>query len=141
MFKLLPLSFAASLLMIQDAYSHEGHSEKGHYVEISTDKLKTVIENEKGLFLIDARPSRYDDGFRIPGTLSLSFDASEEEIQEKLPHKNGLIVLYCGTKKCPTSRFLADRLVMMGYDNVYRYSGGLEEWRKAKLPLVSSNEN
>jgi rhodanese-related sulfurtransferase len=67
----------------------------------------------------------------IPG--SIHFD-TEDEMLANL-QKGDDIVVYCTNPACLASIAAYHRLLDQGYTNVRRYSGGLEDWENAGLPL------
>jgi rhodanese-related sulfurtransferase len=99
------------------------------YREIQTDALSKLVRSANPLLMIvDARMPEYDDGKRIPGAKVIPVNATIENITANLPDKQAMIVVYCENAQCPASGLLADRLVRMGYKNVWKYKGGIEEW-------------
>ena len=97
--------------------------------------LKTLMDTKTPIVLIDARSGKYDDGQRIPGAKQLSPEAADADIAKVLPSKDALIVAYCTSLKCPASKMLAEKLVKMGYKNIIKYPGGIEEWIKLGNPV------
>jgi len=51
------------------------------------------------------------------------------------PDKEKTLVIYCGFVKCTRSHNGAAWAVKLGYNNVYRYSGGVFAWKGAKYPV------
>lgn len=113
------------------------HTENApHYHEISTPELKQRIEKQgRHIVILDTRTKEYDDGRRIPGAKFFPYNSKDEEIALTIPKKDTLVVVYCTNSKCPASKFLADRLVVMGYTNVYKYGEGIEGWIKGGNPI------
>ena len=99
--------------------------------EVGTAALKTLIDSGVPMTIVDARTGKFDDGRRIPGAVSLSPEASEQDIQKVLNSKETLVVSYCANLKCPASRMLALRLLGLGYKHVLEYSQGIEGWTEA----------
>ncbi len=46
------------------------------------------------------------------------------------------IVIFCLSAECWLSYNAALRAVRLGYENVHWYRGGIDAWKKAKLPTV-----
>lgn len=128
------LVFASSL----HAHGNHSHSspinetqiDNSHdYREIQTELLSKLVRSANpSLMIVDSRIMQDDDGKRIPGAKLIPVNAAIENITANLPDKEAMIVVYCANAKCPASGLLAGRLVRMGYKNVWRYSGGIEEW-------------
>jgi rhodanese-related sulfurtransferase len=97
---------------------------------ITTFQMKAYVDSGKAI-LLDARSGKFDDGYRIPGAKSLNGQSTAEEAAAVIPTKDSLVVTYCSNLQCPASKALADRLVSLGYSNVYEYPEGIAGWRAA----------
>lgn len=107
------------------------------YGHIDARGLKALMDANPSFLLLDARGNKWNDGTMIPGAILASYELSQEELEQIIPSKNDLIVVYCYTFTCPLSRYLTDKLVELGYNNVLEYPGGLKEWRDiAEYPVV-----
>jgi rhodanese-related sulfurtransferase len=116
------------------AYTHvEDHTT--HTQTVAADTLKDWLDRGKTVVILDARTKEYDDGNRLPGAKSLPYDAKDEEIRQIVPSKESLLVVYCSNPRCPASKFLADRLVEMGYTNVFKYAEGISDWKSKGYPI------
>jgi rhodanese-related sulfurtransferase len=103
---------------------------------IGTAALKTMMDAGVPMTFVDSRTGKYDDGRRIPGALSLSPVATEQEIQNVLKSKDALIVSYCANLKCHASLMLAVRLQGLGYKHILEYPYGIEGWFEAGFPVM-----
>ena len=54
-----------------------------------------------------------------------------KEITKALPSKQAMIVVYCGSAKCPLSGQLAAKLSELGYENIVEYRPGIKGWKEA----------
>lgn len=99
------------------------------YGHIDAHGLKALIDANTPFVLLDARGHKWNDGTMIPGAILASYEFSSEELEQIIPNQYDLIVVYCYTSACPLSKYLANKLVEFGYNNVVEYSGGLKEWR------------
>jgi thiosulfate/3-mercaptopyruvate sulfurtransferase len=119
---------------------------KGEYKTVTTEELKKWIDEKKDMLIVDTMP--YEDSYKkqhVPGAVQFEFPVKEvtnlddktKADYEKLlgPDKNRLIVVYCGFTKCGRSHNGAMRAVKMGYQNVYRYPGGIKAWTEAGYPV------
>jgi rhodanese-related sulfurtransferase len=52
--------------------------------------------------------------------------------------KDTPIVVYCASYICPISAQAWHTLHELGFENVYAYEGGMNEWYHAKLPVVGA---
>ena len=120
--------------------------ERGGYRIVSTEELKSWLDQKKPMLIVDTMP--YEASYKkqhIPGAVSMEFpipemtklDDKTKAAFEKLlgPDKNRLIVFYCGFVKCTRSHNGAMWAVKLGYKNVYRQPGGIKAWDEAEYPV------
>lgn len=98
------------------------------YGHIDAKTLKNLIDTRTSMKILDARNEKWDDGRRIPGAKSLPFDSSPEEMQQMVPNKDDLVVVYCGAYVCPLGKQLVESMLDQGYTHVLEYAGGIKEW-------------
>lgn len=77
----------------------------------------------------------------IPGSINIPVDDIEELAPKVLPDKSQHIVVYCANADCSASPKAAQKLESMGYENVYDFEGGLEEWNEKKEECCKSKED
>jgi rhodanese-related sulfurtransferase len=92
----------------------------------------------KALFLDARRSSVYAEG-HIAG--ARSFPVWEADIDQRVKglYEEGLdqkapVVVYCSGGACEDSHMLAEKLYMVGFDNVLIYKDGFPDWQKRALP-------
>jgi rhodanese-related sulfurtransferase len=115
---------------------------KGGYKIVTTEELKSWIDQKKDMLIVDTMP--YEDSFKkqhVPRAVQFEFPKEEvsnlddktKSAFEKIlgPNKDRLIVIYCGFTKCGRSHNGAMWAVKLGYKNVYRYPGGIKAWMEA----------
>lgn len=127
------------------AFAHGNHSmdskneSQPHYHDIHAKELKALIDSGQAITILDARTPEYDDKSRLPHAQFIPYDSPEKEIYSKIPSKESIIVVYCTSLHCPASKYLADRLVKMGYTNVYKYSEGIQDWKDKGYPIEKAS--
>jgi rhodanese-related sulfurtransferase len=102
---------------------------------IERDAVKEKID--MGATVVEALPKEYWKDTRLPGALNLPHDQVDALASGLLPEKQAEIIVYCTGSSCPNSGIAADRLVALGYTNVYAYKAGKEDWVDAGLPTES----
>ncbi len=149
-FSLMSNSFAAwgerELETEKIAVNFAREMERGGYKIVSTEELKSWIDQKKNMLIVDTMP--YEDSYKkqhIPGAVQFEFpipevtnlDDKTKVAYEKVlgPDKNRLIVVYCGFTKCTRSHNGAMWAIKLGYKNVYRYPGGIKAWMEAEYPV------
>ncbi len=100
---------------------------------ISRDELEAGLDAGT-LTAVDALPESYYSQQHLPGALNLVADDVETRAKELLPDKNAAIVTYCSNPACQNSTQVAAKLEQLGYTNVRKYAGGIQDWAEAGLP-------
>lgn len=111
-------------------------------VEITTEDAEALFRQGR-LFLDARRTSAYTDG-HIPG--ARSFPVWESDIADRVKaffeegggdrDQNAPIVIYCSGGDCEDSHMLAEKLYMVGFNNLLVYKDGFPAWQKRGLPAV-----
>jgi len=101
--------------------------------EISTDQVKTMIDNKDAFYLIDVRDREEFEQGHLAQAQFLSKGWVEAKIHEFIKDKNETIVLYCGGGN--RSILAADNLKKMGYQNILSMSGGIKKWIREGKPV------
>jgi len=110
--------------------------------QVNTAQLRQLLDKDKNLVLIDIRAG--DEISYMGGVIDavqnthiprgwLEFRISDIVINKQTP-----IVVYCGTGV--RSPLATQTLMQMGYSNVSNYTDSFAAWKKAKLPIRSSDK-
>ncbi|MCH2547284.1 MAG: rhodanese-like domain-containing protein [Alphaproteobacteria bacterium] len=106
--------------------------------EITAEDLQILIDTSPELVIIDARRGDSFAEGHIPGAVALTADnATAEAVAAIAPKKTMPMVFYCGNVKCPASAKVAHKVADMGYNKLYKYSGGIDDWKAKGLPLAT----
>ena len=126
--------------------------QRGGYDVVTTEELKQWVDSGKDVLIVDTMP--YEDSYKkqhVPGAVQFLFpipDMEEWDVQQTGgktrddfktllgDDKSKPIVIYCGFVKCTRSHNGAAWAVKLGYENVYRYSGGIFAWKGADFPVA-----
>jgi rhodanese-related sulfurtransferase len=127
---------------------------RGGYDVVGTEELKEWIDSGKKMVIVDTMP--YAESYQkmhLPGAVQFLFpipdmqawDAKETggKYQDDFVKLLGedrekTIVVYCGFVKCTRSHNGAAWAVKLGYQNVFRYPGGIFAWKGAGYPVESA---
>ncbi len=119
--------------------------QKGGYGVVTGEELKQWIDSGKDMVIVDTMP--YEDSYKkehVPGAGQFLFPIPDMDAwddaetagktkadYEKLlgPDKGKPIVVYCGFVKCTRSHNGAVWARKLGYENVYRFPGGIFAWK------------
>jgi rhodanese-related sulfurtransferase len=104
---------------------------------ITADELKEALESEHPPVLINTLPAEAHEARHIPGSINVPTDAIDT-IEELVPNKDDMIVVYCANADCEASPTAARKLEEMGYTNVADFEDGYAGWRQAGHPLVGT---
>ena len=107
-------------------------------VEVPFADVQRLYEN-KALFIDARRSSVFADG-HIAGARSVPVWEADVDARVKGLYEEGLdqrapIVVYCSGGNCEDSHMLAEKLYMVGFDNVLIYKDGFPDWQKRGLPV------
>lgn len=114
----------------------EARALKAGFQLADTATARKIIEAKTHL-VFDARPAADFKAGRLPGAVSLPYDAVGAEFQNVAVLLLGgqPILTYCSGLVCDESFLLTEFLRQQGHTNVVLYSGGYEEWTRAGLPV------
>jgi rhodanese-related sulfurtransferase len=101
---------------------------------ITRDELAAEIE-AGAVTVVDALGGEYYAKQHLPGAIALVEADVDRLAPTLLPDRAAPIVTYCSNSACPNSQRVADRLTALGYTNVRKYAGGIEDWVGAGLPV------
>lgn len=102
----------------------------GSYKNVTPKELNTMLKNKDFVFVNVHIPFAGN----IAGTdLSIPYDQIENELSQLPSDNNARIVLYCRSGHMST--IAAEKLVSLGYTNIWSLKGGMVEWEKAGFAL------
>ena len=94
-------------------------------MNITAEEAKQIMDNEEGYFILDVRTQEEYDASHIPGAILIPYTQIEEKVDEMLPDKDQLILVYCRSGR--RSKIAAEALVELGYTNIKEF-GGIIDW-------------
>jgi rhodanese-related sulfurtransferase len=102
----------------------------GSYQDVTPDELNTMFK-DKDFVLVNVH---------IPFTgniketdVSIPYDQIEQNLSQLPADKNTRIVLYCRSGRM--SQIAAEKLVSLGYTNIWNLKGGMVDWEQAGYKL------
>lgn len=105
--------------------------------EITREELKARIDRGEDLIVVETLGPGYYEDAHLPGAINIPHTKVEELAPAMLPDKSAEIVVYCSNKACQNSPQAARRLIALGYENVYDYEEGKQDWIEAGFPTES----
>ena len=116
--------------LVAEAQAQIGHT--------AAETLKTAIDNNEPVVILDVRDEEQYDAEHLPGAISLPRAAIELEIDELVPDQDTHIIAHCGGNT--RGSLSAHTLQIMGYENASVLTGGFRGWKAAGLPTEKRDE-
>ncbi|MBN2681780.1 MAG: rhodanese-like domain-containing protein [Bacteroidales bacterium] len=101
---------------------------------ITAEDLKSAVENEEKLYIIDCREENEYDSACIKGAVNVPRGLAEFTISNAAPERRSKLVVYCSNGD--RSSLLASVLPKMKFSNVVVLEGGFENWKQQFPDLV-----
>jgi rhodanese-related sulfurtransferase len=98
----------------------------GSYKNVSPDELNVMLKNKGFVFINVHIPFA---GNIANTDLSIPYDQIEQNLSQLPSDKSAKVVLYCRSGRM--SQMAAEKLVSLGYTNIWNLKGGMVEWEKA----------
>jgi rhodanese-related sulfurtransferase len=120
--------------------AESGREERDGICFVSLDEFREFVET--GAPVLDARTSDEYEAGHIPGAMLCDYFELGYYLDIVLPRLNPdeEIGIYCTGPSCDDSEMLARELYAMGYKRLCVFSGGMEEWIEAGLPVEHGPE-
>lgn len=111
------------------------------YETIDLEGLKQRLDDDDS-FVINVLSEDSYTKQHIPDTRNVPEGADDfgDRIRDMVPDREAPIVVYCADEDCQASPRAAEKLVEMGYENVFDFEGGLQEWKDAGLDVEGETE-
>lgn len=104
--------------------------EGGFYTDISVGDLRTMLANKDFTFVNVHIPF---EGNIAKTDLSIAYNEIGQSLGQLPEDKDAKIVLYCRSDRM--SNIAAEKLVSLGYTNVWNLDGGMVAWEQDSLPI------
>jgi len=106
--------------------------------QISREQVQSLMR--KNASVVEVLPGPSFRKSHLPRAVNVPLDAAfEERIQSVVPDKNTAVIVYCANIDCLLSPKAAERLDRLGYNKVFDYKAGKEDWTKANLPVEGAD--
>ena len=105
--------------------------------EITREELEAKLGRGEQVILVETLGTKYYEDAHLPGALNIPHTEVDELAPTMLPDKSAEVVVYCSNRACQNSPQAARRLDALGYENVYDYEEGKQDWIEAGLPTES----
>lgn len=105
--------------------------------EITREELRAKLDGREDVVIVEALPPKYFEETHLPGAINIPHTEVDELAPRLLPDRSAQIVVYCSNRACQNSPRAARRLDALGYENIYDYEEGKQDWIEAGLPTES----
>lgn len=103
----------------------------------SAEQLIALAETTPELVIIDSRIREDRIQGYIEGSVSLPDEETNcESLSKLIPGKHQTSLYYCNGPKCGRSAKAVKVALDCGYDNIYWFRGGFEEWKEKNYPYI-----
>jgi rhodanese-related sulfurtransferase len=106
---------------------------KPNVPHVTVEEVKKTMDGKEPVFLLDVRsPEEYTKA-RIPGSINIPITEVEKKIASFVVDKDQKVFVYClsGSR----SVFAVQKMIELGYTNVFDVMSGLLAWRAQNYPL------
>ena len=107
----------------ENSLSQESAGETAYH-KITAEEAKKMMD-EEDVIVVDVRRADEYSVKHIPGGVLVPNESIKDEQPEALPDKEAILLVHCRTGI--RSKDASDKLVAMGYENVYDF-GGINDW-------------
>src|SRR6266498_3745578 len=102
----------------------------GSYQDVTPDELYTMLRDKDFTFINVHIPFA---GNIAETDVSIPYDEIEQNLSQLPSDKNAKVVLYCRSGRM--SQIAAEKLVSLGYTNIWELKGGMVAWEQAGFDL------
>lgn len=107
---------------------------------IGAETLLGWMREGRDMALVDTLPPTAFAKAHLPGAMHIMSDDILSLAASRLPDRDRVIVVYCGSETCKRAGLAAARLERLGYTQVHHFSGGKRAWREAEFALEGEGE-
>jgi len=102
---------------------------------IAREELKKLLDSsDKTVKILDVLSEDHFARGHIKGAISLPF-GKIDKYAHRILDPNDKIIVYCANTQCQASPAAAEKLMAMGFGNVYDYAEGLHGYKEAGFPV------
>lgn len=104
-------------------------------------QVKELFDTKDAVF-IDARESSVFQQSHIKGATSFplaNLETTLPDFLKKVPYETNLVI-YCNGYGCHDSKDLGQKLLKLGYRQIFIFEGGYPEWKDAGYPLEGARQ-
>ena len=105
---------------------------------ITAADVINLIDKLSDLVIIDSRMDDRPQGY-IESSINLAdIDTDCDSLAEIIKDHHAPVIFYCNGIKCRRSEKAIKVAASCGYDNIYWYRGGFDDWMKQGYPFITN---
>ena len=105
-------------------------------IKIDAEQLIEMAETNGDLVIIDTRRISDRERGHIDGTVHLANTEMTAERLESIVSRDTPVIFYCNGPNCSRSADSCMKAVQWGWERIYWFRGGMEEWVSKGYPLT-----
>ena len=113
-----------SLVLLGLSCAHKSDAQN----QIDATKMEQMLKSDASIQLIDLRtPAELQQTGKIEGARHVNFNSPDFQTQIASLDKDKPVIIYCAAGG--RSGKALPQLLLMGFKNVYDYTGGMNDWK------------
>lgn len=134
---MLSLSVLPSQLWAENTAPIRSATDIPGAVKIDAEQLIELVNNVNDVVIIDSRLTKNRSFGFIEDSISLPDTKTNcTSLKQLVSNFSSSVVFYCNGPKCGRSDNAVKTALNCGYNKVFWYRGGIEEWQHKNYPLV-----
>lgn len=98
--------------------------------DITREELKEMMDAGESFVLINVLDPEDFENEHICGSINIPSSTIARDAVNLL-NRDDTIVVYCADTACTASSIAAEKLDSLGFSDIWRYEGGLADWKAA----------
>lgn len=105
---------------------------------VDAEQIIGLFDTHTDLMIVDSRKaSDYSAGHIEGAVLLTNTEMDEQKTASVIPSKDHPVVFYCNGIKCGRAADAVEKALGFGYNKIYYYAKGMEEWNSLSMPVVT----
>lgn len=105
----------------------------GEIKNLTADELYKKLQKNHDLVILNILSKKGYEDCHIKNCINISLNVLDEFAKKW--SKNKEIIIYCSGHDCTDEPNIFDILKQMGFNNIYSYDGGMDEWHRKHYPV------
>jgi len=107
-------------------------------IKVNAEDIINLLENTPNLIIIDSRMLNDRHHGYIEGSIGLpDIETNCDSLSKHIPNKSMPVIFYCNGIKCGRSVKATKIALACGYNKLYWYRGGFQDWKDNGYPYLS----